>query len=261
MIIPEELRRHDTWINWHCHRVSSGKTTKIPCDPSGRTASVTGQLYTFEQAYDAYLKQAALGIGYVFTNNGVIGIDVDKATEDEIQLWSEQDTYVERSPSGHGVHIITKGVIPGQRRRNGRYEIYSGARFFTMTGSQLSKSTEIKAIDLQSFYTTYIEPKPIIGLETSVTKDRFHTQRVTDETLLQQLLLNDRFALLYAGYTHQYSSHSEAELAMCSIIAKYTQDMQLIDAIVQSSKLFRPKWVARRGNVTYGQLTIRRSLS
>lgn len=266
MTIPEELKE-GAWVNWSL-RGTYGieKPTKVPCDPLGRPTSVTGTCFSFQDVYDAYLSNLKLGIGYVFKNNGIIGIDVDNATQEEIDYWSQLPTYVELSPSGKGVHIYTKGVIPGDRRRNGRYEIYSDKRFFTFTGKLLNSMTTIEEIDLSRFYRQYVQaqPKDIVTVSATgqATKPLTATkQSLTSMTeIMDRLLLNDKFHALYNGQVHNYSSHSESELALCSIIAKYTQDVHTIDAIVQSSKLFRHKWIEKRGTHTYGYLTILKSL-
>ena len=42
------------------------------------------------------------------------------------------DSYTEKSPSGDGLHIITRGKLPkGARKRNG-IEVYSEGRYFTV---------------------------------------------------------------------------------------------------------------------------------
>lgn len=266
MVIPDELKE-GKWVNW-CFRASYGtaKPTKVPCDPSGIPTSVTGECFTFEEVYAAYLENLKFGIGYVFKDNNIIGIDVDQATPEEITYWSKLDTYVELSPSGKGVHIYTKGTIPGERRRNGRYEIYSDKRFFTFTGQRISSTETIKEIDLISFYQTYVQSRgsDTVTVSTQVlatTQLHRGEQSLTNMTdIVNKCLLNDKFHALYNGQVHNYSSHSECELALCSIIAKYTQDVHMIDSIMQSSKLFRHKWIEKRGTHTYGYLTILKSL-
>lgn len=275
MYIPDELKQ-GRWVNWQFSKTTSAKPTKVPCDPSGIATSVTGNCFSFDEVYAAYLSKQSFGVGYVFKGDGIIGIDIDKAEPDEIQQWSALDTYVELSPSGKGVHIFTKGVIPGERRRRGRYEIYCDKRFFTFTGRQISSTEIIKEIDLSKFYDRYLGQVPTNHQKTCLDqstqygtggrpqcqiKTNNNPTAITNMTdLMSTLLLNDKFYALYNGHVHSYSSASEAELAMCSIIGKYTQDMHTIDSIVKSSKLLRSKWTSKRGNQTYGYLTILKAL-
>jgi hypothetical protein len=65
------------------------------------------------------------------------------------------------------------------------------------------------------------------------------------------------------GDTAGYPSPSEAELALCSLLAFWTQDYDQIDRLFRASKLFREKWDEKHyGNgQTYGQATIERALA
>ena len=265
MTIPEELKG-GAWVNWTAV-LRNAKLTKVPCDPSGRATDITGACFTLDAVYEAYLNSLNLGIGYVFKGDGIVGLDVDKATQEEIDYWATLPTYVELSPSGKGIHAYFKGRIPGPRRRNGRYELYEDKRFFTFTGRRISSTETIAETDLTNLYRNKIEAVSSSGFIVSPTERVQVSHSYTRSTvptnmteLMQTLLLNDRFNELYNGQVHNYSSHSEAELALCSIIAKYTQDVHTIDSIMQSSKLARKKWIERRGRFTYGYLTIIKAL-
>lgn len=264
MVIPAELKE-GAWVNWSLG-LRNAKPTKVPCDPSGKATDITGACFPFDVVYEAYLNSLNLGIGYVFKGNGIVGLDVDKATQEEIDYWAKLPTYVELSPSGKGIHAYFKGKIPGPRRRNGRYELYEDKRFFTFTGKRISSMETIAETDLNNLYYGKIDARG-----PSKSSDRNGQEQVSSSfykstvptnmtDLMQTLLLNDRFNELYNGQVHNYSSHSEAELALCSIIAKYTQDVHTIDSIMQSSKLARKKWIERRGRFTYGYLTIIKAL-
>ena len=94
---------------------------------------------------------AGVGIGFVFHADGIFGIDLDHAFDDEGNLkdWAlkllEQlpATFIEISPSGKGLHIIGKGTV-GQGRKvtfeDGAVEVYDRGRYFTMTGKPFGKS-------------------------------------------------------------------------------------------------------------------------
>ena len=47
---------------------------------------------------------------------------------------------------------------------------------------------------------------------------------------------------LWSGDIESYASASEADQALCSCIAFYTQDPEQIDRIFKQSGLYRPKW-------------------
>jgi hypothetical protein len=68
----------------------------------------------------------------------------------------------------------------------------------------------------------------------------------------------DKFRQLFGGDISGYPSPSEADAALCGVIAFWsTGDSELIDKVFRQSKLYREKWDEARGDETYGQRTIR----
>lgn len=83
--------------------------------------------------------------------------------------------------------------------------------------------------------------------------------RMSDDVIVATIRRSkqaDKFNRLYSGDISGYPSSSEAEAALCAILAFYTRDADQIDRIVQASKLSRDKWTSKRGNTTYGAHTI-----
>ena len=73
----------------------------------------------------------------------------------------------------------------------------------------------------------------------------------------------EKFELLFKGDTSDYSSQSEADLALCSILAFWTgRKFPLIDAVFRQSALLRQKWSEKHysDGTTYGQSTIKKSI-
>jgi hypothetical protein len=96
-------------------------------------------------------------VGFVFNNNGIVGIDIDDGYDDGFlsplacDIIGKCRSYTEKSKSGRGFHILLKGDIPfkGKNNLNG-VEIYKQSRFFIMTGEVLMFDKIIenqKAID------------------------------------------------------------------------------------------------------------------
>jgi hypothetical protein len=52
----------------------------------------------------------------------------------------------------------------------------------------------------------------------------------------------DRFRRLWEGDSGGHSSPSEADMALCSLLAFWTQDPEQIARLVGQSGLYRPKW-------------------
>ena len=68
-----------------------------------------------------------------------------------------------------------------------------------------------------------------------------------------------QFARLWHGDISGYPSHSEADLALCAMLAFWCgPDPERIDRLFQQSKLYRAKWHRRHyaDGRTYGAATI-----
>jgi len=137
--IPMILRELPQWV---C--AVEGK--KIPLNPAtGRAASCSSPMTwgTFEAARKGVEEDDADNIGFVFHNNGIIGVDLDEGVWDEYGLMTPMtaeflhrfQSYTERSRSGRGIHILVKGTLPWSGRNNRRgVEAYLDGRYFIMTG-------------------------------------------------------------------------------------------------------------------------------
>jgi putative DNA primase/helicase len=147
--VPEELAERRQWVLWRLEE-RDGKLTKVPyTPPTGRLASVTDLMSwsTFEAVLAAFERGGYDGIGFVFSSgDSYVGIDLDDCRDPEsgeIAPWAQeilervQGGYVEISPSGEGVHVITRGIVRGGGMRKGAIEMYSRGRFFTITGRVL----------------------------------------------------------------------------------------------------------------------------
>ena len=144
--IPQELRELRQWV---VVRADS----KIPLNArTGFPASSSNPFSwsSFEDARLAVASGFADNIGFVFRDNGIVGIDIDKGfrfdgewTPEAVDIIQKCQSYTEVSRSGRGFHILVKGSLPfkGKNNRNG-IEIYRDARYFIMTGD-VGQYTEI----------------------------------------------------------------------------------------------------------------------
>jgi hypothetical protein len=136
--IPEELKRLNQWV---CANEGSKVPMQAnrPCAASSTNpdtwASFEDALWAVENGYYDYL-------GFVFNDNGIVGIDLDDAIVNGIvsplatEVISLCNSYTELSKSGTGLHIFVKGDIPFKGKNNlAGVEIYKTARFFIMTGN------------------------------------------------------------------------------------------------------------------------------
>ena len=67
-----------------------------------------------------------------------------------------------------------------------------------------------------------------------------------------------KFEALYRGDATGYESHSEADQALISLLAFYTQDEEQLDRLYRQSGLCREKWTER---ADYRRRTIETALS
>lgn len=145
--LPPELKQEQAWVNvWN--------NSKIPMQSTLRKAasSVLPDTWSsFEAAEKAVLSGAYDGLGYVFHDTGIVGIDIDAGFDDgflsalAIDIVGHCQSYTEKSRSGRGVHILLRGSLPfkGRNNRNG-VEIYRSSRYFIMTGNVLIYSQVIE---------------------------------------------------------------------------------------------------------------------
>ena len=139
--IPKELQSLNQWV---C-ALEGSKAPMQTFDllPASSTKPFTWS--SFEVATKAVTDGRYDYIGFVFHNNGIVGIDIDDGYDQEgflsplaSDIIGACKSYTERSRSGRGFHILLKGNIPfkGKNNRNG-VEIYKTARYFIMTGDVL----------------------------------------------------------------------------------------------------------------------------
>ena len=137
--IPEELRAKRQWV-------CANKGSKVPMQAAKNSAASStdpATWATFEEALDAVADSRYDYIGYVFDDDGIVGIDIDTGFEDGmptetlVDIMSVCGSYTEISRSGRGVHIFLKGDLPfkGRNNRNG-VEIYRSGRYFITTGDR-----------------------------------------------------------------------------------------------------------------------------
>ena len=139
---PKEMIAMTRWIRY--------SRSKIPLTPDDDYAKSTDPR-TWSDFGWVKDSTVGAGIGFVFNNDGIFGIDLDHAFDEEGNLkeWASKlleivpATYIEISPSGNGLHIIAKGKVEHGRRiafNDGCIELYDTARYFTMTGKPFGKS-------------------------------------------------------------------------------------------------------------------------
>lgn len=146
--IPEELKNLNQWV-CACHN------SKMPMIAHAYAPASSTNPNTWT-TYQAAVMSVECGnydhIGFVFNDNGIVGIDIDTGFDEEgfisplaADIIGKCRSYTEKSKSGRGFHILVKGDIPfkGKNNLNG-VEIYKQSRYFIMTGDVMLYDTIIE---------------------------------------------------------------------------------------------------------------------
>lgn len=278
---PEELTKIDNWCVWKYEKRNNQKPTKVPYNAhTGQRAKSndSSTWSSFESALYVYNMGDADGIGFFF-QEPYVGIDIDDAADDvhRFKAGDHNDnivsefheafkSYTEISPSGTGIHIIIKGKIPGDRRRKKNVEMYENGRFFTMTGKSLEKYKEVSNVSEKIFkviYDKYLKSN-VTKLPTKHNDFSFHELNESD---VIDAILNSKQATLFSdlmsGNWHKYySSQSEADIALCNILAFWcAKDFTQMDSLFRQSGLYRDKWDEKRKDSTYGEQTLFKAIN
>jgi putative DNA primase/helicase len=283
--IPAEIKNYDQWLLWKLEPQPKGKPKKVPYTTSGYKASSTNPetWSSFEEAFETYQQNedTYCGLGFVFSEEDpFIGIDWDNvkdSTTGEFDPYIVEEvistcSYAEISQSGNGFHAIAIGTLPGTRKKANDREMYTSKRFFAITGNHVKSTpcTVNKAPEeaIRCIYDRMVESvEDASKNKTSADEQAWKPERNTksgipDFDVLEKCRRgksSERFNTLYVGNWDSlecYPSQSEADLALCSMLATYTQDPQQIDRLFTGSGLHSEKW----NRTDYKERTINKSL-
>ena len=256
-VIPDTLRNMPNWVLWKHEYAHDGKYDKVPFNAlTGKKARVNNPATwtDYETAVRQYENSIYSGIGFVFTQDtGLVFIDLDHCiTEDgapdgfasEI-LGLFPKTYVEYSQSGNGLHIVCKGTIQ-KAVRNDRIEIYNHNRYMAFTGNAYRGVEPEEAQEALDTLFTKIQAQKE-SAEFKKKPKRTASQNITakmpgeDASVIAAAERGgnaDVFCALYQGkWQDRYTSQSEADLRIISIIYYYSRDAEQTKRIFRSSAL------------------------
>ena len=283
--IPNELKQLNHWVCWK--RVKDPKhpekPKKVPINArTGMEAKSDDPSTWCDFSTAAASAVEFAGIGFMFSGSGYFGVDIDgiadeifsftsgEYSDDNIvaEFTSALGSYTEFSQSGAGIHIICRGKLPGEGCRHENVEMYDSGRYFAMTGDIIGNFSQIADGEksIKPLYEKYIgayrntsSVKPAPQHE----KNRPRMSRNEDELL--HIAMNSRqglaFSELYAGHWEgKYSSQSEADMALCSMLAFWCgKDTAMMDKLFRRSGLMREKWDRKQSGSTYGALTLQKA--
>jgi putative DNA primase/helicase len=274
--IPSGMCDVRRWVLWNLE-IRDGHPTKVPYQaeyPSTRASSTDPTTWSdFHTAHAAVEDGKADGVGFVL-GGGYVGVDLDACRDPETGVMiaeahaiiSGLSSYTEISPSGTGVHVLLRGQLPPGGRRQGHVEIYANGRYFTVTGRPVDGSPttiDERSAELAALHGRLFGPNG--GPDDRPIPRPVATVADEDSVLLERARgasNGAKFSALFAGEITAYASASEADLALCRLLAFWTdRDAGRIDRLVRRSGLFREKWDERHGAQTYGERTIDKAIA
>ena len=136
--IPKELQSLHQWV---CSD-SNSKVPMMATSPSPASSTNPSSWSTFQEATMSVECGNYDSVGFVFNDNGIVGIDIDDGRDEDgflspiaVDIISMCKSYTEKSRSGRGFHILVKGTLPFKGKNNLKgVEIYKQSRYFIMTG-------------------------------------------------------------------------------------------------------------------------------
>lgn len=176
--IPNELKNLTQWV---CS-TPDGKMPMRATRYSGASTVDPNTWSSFQTATMSVECGNYSNVGFVFNDNGIVGIDIDIGYDEDgfltdiaSDIIGKCKSYTEKSRSGRGFHIFLKGELPfkGKNNLNG-VEIYKQARYFIMTGDVLLYNNIIEnqeAID-------YIVDKYFPDVQKDTTSSGKYSDRI-----------------------------------------------------------------------------------
>ncbi len=146
--IPEELKKLNQWV---CTKGDSKVPRRAYMDAAASStdestwSSFDMARSSVESGYNDY-------VGFVFNDNGIVGIDIDDGYAEDgfmselaADIIGKCESYTEKSKSGRGFHILLKGELPFKGKNNLKgVEIYKSSRYFIMTGDTMLYNTVVE---------------------------------------------------------------------------------------------------------------------
>src|ERR1700743_1777438 len=247
--IPKEVRSYNQWLLWKYEPKEDGELTKVPYQLNGYKADPTNPRHwtTFDAVVDYKKKlnghSGYDGIGFAFSPfDPFFGIDLDKTDnpkyfEQQLKIYNNFNSYSELSPSGNGIHIIGYGSVPAGRKRD-KVEVYSSGRYFTFTGKKYNNAPIAHRQERLDILWAEMGPEvPVYEIKAGQDKP----QIIDDREVMRRAASaanGEKFTQLFTGnWQELYPSQSEADFALINIIAFYTQNIEQIKRVWNSSEL------------------------
>lgn len=266
----QELMDMKIWMLWRWAKDQKGKPTKKPFaaggGPTGTDDNWSHTWVKYNEAVKAKEHNSvAAGVGFKIPK-GYYFIDIDhkELTDTLVQtILARHDSYAEYSVSGTGIHQYGKcdfTQIPTYIDKDRKTKL---DRQFYMKNPHNDLELYIGGITnrFAAYTGNIVEDKPLRECTAAVLttldknmrrkgKTKYSAKRDGDRAdfdiacNLRKQKNGEKFRKLYdEGDFSDYGSQSEADAALCAIIAFRTgPDPDAIDAVFRDSALYRDKW-------------------
>lgn len=273
--LPQYLKDNAKFCVW---KQESGKG-KIPYQANGKRAKANkiNTFTDFKKALDVVDRFDGLGIG-IF--NKISAIDIDDCIDgngkysdmarDIMNIF--KDSYIEKSPFEKGIRIIF--LVDGFSYNKSLYyinnqklglEVYvagSTNKYVTITGDVINQGDILLANDqLKMLLDRYMQRRKV---NIAISEENSGSY-LSDKSVIEKASISatgSKFKALLKGDISAYPSHSEADLALASILAFWCgRDIKQMDRLFQQSGLMRDKWHRVQSGSTYGQITLEKAIA
>lgn len=259
--IPEEMKAVNRWV---CYWITE-KYGKMPISAkTGKAASTTDAAtwadFNTATKYCESNPKNVSGLGFVFSDeDDVVGIDFDDCLNadgnlinDTIkEIVSRNNSYIERSVSGTGLHIYVRGKLPRETgikiSKEGSplgfgIELYSQKRFFIVTGNTYPDSdTKLPLTEGQSLIDYVINLLPV---NNTAANEPVNTTNVSNEIrdidIEAVLKSNRRLKQLWDGERPKGNESSD-DMALLYQLALLTDNPEQIKNLFFSSPHYETK--------------------
>lgn len=277
-----KLKQMKIWLCWKYIEVK-GKKTKKPIAAYGGVTGTNSEYQktwvTYDEVVSAMKRMNADGIGFVIpVGHFFLDIDHRELTNPFVQMMLKRfNSYAEISPSGNGLHIY--GIVnlarlsiaedkDGKQKLDRQFymknpnngvELYIGGltnRFATFTENAVH---DVPLCDCTEAVLTTLDKDMRRSQPKNYSAKRDGDRETFDIICnLRKQKNGAKFSKLFdKGDFTDYGSQSEADLALCTMIAFRTgNNPEMIDTLFRQSALYRSKW----DRADYREMTIQKAV-
>src|ERR1017187_4803349 len=276
--LPPELKTWEIWLPFRTSPRLSVGLNKIPQNRQGRPAKYTDPAtwMSYEEAVRQSQRPGYEGVGIMLHKElGVMGIDfdhciVDGVLDPEVEGWvAKLNTYTALSFSGEGLHSLAYGKLPWKANRSGKVEMYTDARFFVVTGRQMTGTPDqvlpaqegIDHIHGQVFGNQPVTER-ITTRATTQGEEEGEIGLVAlfpDEQVMSALMRNLVARKYFLGAAPTVNA-SRADWDLARSLAFFCHaNVEQMRRLFLKSVLVRPKTLSKRGATDYLGITLHKA--